>query len=105
MEPPVFHVNITDAIHSSGRSTRCRPDDTAVYSGRVRNDDTDRVIGATVHALMWRQRVTQRDIAGHLGIQQSAMSRKLRGTRPWLAAEVVAVAEVLGVPLAELFPR
>ena len=64
----------------------------------------DEQIGALVHQLMWQNRMTQRDMADRLGIQQSAMSRKLRGGRPWLAAEVATVAGALGVSPGELYP-
>lgn len=71
----------------------------AVTAGTV-----DEQIGAAVHQLMWQNRITQRAMADALGIQQSAMSRKLRGTRPWLAAEVLVVARALGVRPADLMP-
>jgi DNA-binding transcriptional regulator YdaS (Cro superfamily) len=64
----------------------------------------DEQIGALVHQLMWQNRITQKTMADLLGIQQSAMSRKLRGGRPWLAAEVARVAYALGVAPGDLMP-
>ncbi len=44
-------------------------------------------------------KVTQRDIADHLGFKaHSAISRKLRGEQPWTYEEVVKVVELLGTP-------
>lgn len=67
-------------------------------------DGVDERIGSVVHQLMWEKRITQRAMADVLGIQQSAMSRKLRGARPWLATEVAQVARVLGVTVGDLIP-
>lgn len=64
---------------------------------------TDQAIGERVHREMWRQRTTQTRLAEKLGITQTAVSRKIRGERPWFATEVVAVADALGVSVAALY--
>jgi len=47
---------------------------------------------------MWRTRVTQTRLAEVLGLDQSTLSKKLRGKRPWSVDELVRVAHVLGRP-------
>lgn len=64
----------------------------------------DAVIGEAVHTLMWRQGITQTAMADALGLDQSALSRKLHGGRPWKASEVFAAARLLGVEAGELYP-
>lgn len=65
----------------------------------------DEQIGELVHAEMWRQRVPQVHLARALGITQTAVSRKIRGDRPWSAREVMAAARLLKVPTTALLPR
>lgn len=66
--------------------------------------DVDQAIGESVHTLMWRQGITQTAMADALGLDQSALSRKLRGGRPWRASEVFAAAALLGVAPGSLYP-
>ena len=49
----------------------------------VERDDV--VIGEAVHAAMWRAHVTQTQLARVLGIDQAAVSRRLRGRTAWSA--------------------
>lgn len=66
----------------------------------------DERLGEAIHQVMWRRKITQTDFAGRvLGITQSALSQKLRGKRPFLAVELVAVADELGLDLNQLPPR
>lgn len=68
-----------------------------------RNLSPDQIIGERVHRIMWRQRLSQVQLARSLGVSQGALSRKLRGERPWFAAEVLDAAGALGVSLCELY--
>lgn len=63
----------------------------------------DEQIGARVHSEMWQRRVTQTALAKSLGVDQSTISKKLRGERPWFAAEVATAARTLGVTVADLY--
>lgn len=64
----------------------------------------DELIGARVHAAMWRARVTQTQLARELGLDQAAVNRRLRGRTPWKVSDVVIAARVLGVDMSELMP-
>ena len=57
----------------------------------------DEQIGMRVHQLMWQKRVTQTALAPQIGVAQSVLGRKLRGTVTWTARDVVAAAGALGV--------
>jgi transcriptional regulator with XRE-family HTH domain len=55
-------------------------------------------IAAEVRAEMARQRKTQRDLSAALGgMDPAAVSRRVRGERPFLAEELVMVAEAWDV--------
>jgi transcriptional regulator with XRE-family HTH domain len=62
----------------------------------------DQGIAAAVRAEMARQMRRQEGLAAELGIAQQGISRRLRGDMPWRAAELVAVARWLDVPLTRL---
>lgn len=64
----------------------------------------DVLIGEAVHAAMWRARVTQTELARVLGLDQAAVSRRLRGRTAWKASEVRRAAALLGVRMADLLP-
>ncbi|WP_029926311.1 helix-turn-helix domain-containing protein, partial [Nocardia otitidiscaviarum] len=57
----------------------------------------DEFIGERVHAVMWRLKMSQTDLAKKLGITQTALSHKLRGKRPFYAREIGAISRALGV--------
>lgn len=65
--------------------------------------DIDVQIGARVHQLMWQSRMTQTELGRMLGLTQPAISKKLRGERPWYAAEVISVARALATSAAYLY--
>lgn len=66
----------------------------------------DERLGEAIHQVMWRRKITQTEFAARvLGITQSALSQKLRGKRPFLAEELAAVADELGLDLNTLTPR
>lgn len=65
----------------------------------------DEQVGERVHAAMWRQRRQQIEVAPAVGMNQSTLSRKIRGQRPWSVEEIYRIAEELGVDPTELLPE
>ena len=65
---------------------------------------TDEKIGARIHQIMWNRKMKQGVLAERLGVGQAAVSKKLHGERKWTTDELVVVAEVLEVPVGDLFP-
>ncbi|WP_442960386.1 helix-turn-helix domain-containing protein [Pseudoclavibacter sp. 8L] len=51
---------------------------------------------------MWDQKLKQGDLAPVLGIQQTALSRKLRGERKWTLDELRTVARALNTTTSYL---
>lgn len=66
--------------------------------------DDDVLIGERIHTEMWRARVPQTQLAQALGLDQAAVSRRLRGRTAWKASEVRRAAALLGVTVASLLP-
>jgi transcriptional regulator with XRE-family HTH domain len=62
-------------------------------------------VAAEVRAARARRQYTQADLARHIGIRQDAYSRKERGLVPFSLAEVIAIADDLGVPRSSLIPE
>jgi transcriptional regulator with XRE-family HTH domain len=60
--------------------------------------------GAAVRLLMRKRNKTQQDLADRMGLQQSAISSRLRGAIAFDINELVIVAEFLDVPLSALLP-
>jgi transcriptional regulator with XRE-family HTH domain len=65
---------------------------------------TDVLIGERIHQIMWRQRMTQGQLAARLGLTQTGVSRKIRGERPWFARELLQVAAALNTQVSALLP-
>ncbi|QLQ37951.1 helix-turn-helix domain-containing protein [Micromonospora robiginosa] len=61
-------------------------------------------ISSEVRAELARQRRPQRDIADVLGISVNQVSERIRGDVEWRVSELVAVADLLGVPLIQFLP-
>jgi predicted transcriptional regulator len=57
---------------------------------------------AGVRAELARGGVTQADVASWLGLNQAAISKRLRGVIDWRLGELQVIAEKLGVPIARL---
>lgn len=66
--------------------------------------NADGLVGQTVHLLMWHAGIPQRELATQLALNQSALSKKLRGRRSWTLDELLTTARVLHVPVSELMP-
>jgi transcriptional regulator with XRE-family HTH domain len=64
----------------------------------------DELIGARVHAAMWRARVTQKQLAAALDVDQGSVSRRLRGRTSWKVSDVLVAAELCGIDMSELMP-
>lgn len=66
----------------------------------------DKAIGARVAWFMRYAgtRHTQAELAGLLGLKQSAISKKLLGHRPFQPHELYAIAEWLDRPISDLLP-
>lgn len=63
---------------------------------------TNQVIGEAVHGYMWRLRISQEQLATALGITQAAVSKKVRGKRPFTVDELIAISEVLDTPVSKI---
>ena len=59
-------------------------------------------IAATVRAEIGRAAARQADVANHLEISQSALSKRLKGSVRFTAEELVSIAELLRIPPAVL---
>lgn len=58
-----------------------------------------------IRAEMARRRLSQTELAGVLGISQTAVSRRLSGDTRFSVDELLKVAGWLGVPAASLLPE
>lgn len=54
---------------------------------------------------MWRNSLTQKQLAAVLNVDQGSVSNRLRGKTVWSAVELAAVAAWLDVPIADLVPE
>lgn len=75
----------------------------AAIPGRV--PDVDEAIGLNVHALLYRRKASQKQLALALGITPSVLSKKLRGESSWSARQVAVTAGYLGVDPGKLFTQ
>lgn len=62
------------------------------------------LVAANARAALARQGKTQRWLAAQTEISEPTLHRRLRGHAPFLAGEIVAVAEALGIPVTDLLP-
>jgi transcriptional regulator with XRE-family HTH domain len=53
---------------------------------------------------MWRSGMTQTQLARALELDQSAVSKKIRGRRSWTVDELMAAALLLQVDVCQLMP-
>lgn len=65
-------------------------------------ETTRKRLTANVRAEAARRQITNVAIAGHLGTNPRAISRRIRGDVEWSAAELVELARVLGVTVEDL---
>lgn len=102
-------------IHTQGRHSdladcvayvvACQVMTTAISgAGSTAVPTFNELVGERVHRLMWRYKIQQIELAPKIGITQSALSRKLRGVRAFGVDELMTVAELLDVEVADLLP-
>lgn len=65
----------------------------------------DQAIGAKVNQLMFRQRVTRKQLGQHLGLTGPSVSNKIYGQSKWSVGELFDTADFFGVTVADLLPR
>jgi len=58
----------------------------------------------TVNQLLFEHRLTRKELGEHFGIDQSVMSRKLRGQVTWTAEELSIMATLFDLSLDDLTP-
>ena len=63
---------------------------------------TDREIGERLHVLMRRRGLTGVAAAAEIGVNQSTMSKKLRGDRPITLTEMLRLCAWLDVPVSDV---
>lgn len=62
-------------------------------------------IGRNVRDIMWLRGITVTELAHRIGVQQSSMSRRIRGTTDWTPDEIDAAARILDVSVARLWKK
>lgn len=62
----------------------------------------DSIAGA-VRAELARRRMSQRDAAEIIGVDQGSISLRLSGDRPFRAEELAALADALGIPVTVFY--
>lgn len=63
----------------------------------------DETIRRTVRALRSAYEVDARDLARHLGISRQSLYNRLNGVAPWLAAEIVGLAQFFNCEIADFY--
>lgn len=71
-------------------------------AGAVADLVADQAFGRTVHQQMWDRKISQRAMAPAIGLDQSTLSKKLRGIRPWTFAEMLKVADYMQMDARDL---
>ena len=66
-------------------------------------NEADKRIGALVRAAREKARLTQSDLARHLGVTFQQVQKCERGTNRFSASRLQAVADRIGVPLSDLY--
>ncbi|WP_183593904.1 helix-turn-helix domain-containing protein [Nocardioides soli] len=61
-------------------------------------------VGARIHQLMWRKRITQVQLGRALGIGQSTAGKKVRGETSITIPELMKIARLLDVEPGDLLP-
>lgn len=68
----------------------------------VATESLDAFVGRRVHMLMWDTKITQTALSHRLGVDQSTLSKRLRGERGWGLDDLRAIAKELGTNMAFL---
>ncbi len=64
--------------------------------------DGDALVGRRVHMLMWDQKVTQVQLGGRIGMDQSSLGKRLRGERGWTVDQLLTMARVFNTTVSYL---
>lgn len=73
--------------------------------GEVDDTQVSVEVGAAIHNLMWRKKMSQRALSKAVGISQASVSAKLRGHVGITIPELMRIAGALDVDPGELLPR
>ena len=65
----------------------------------------DEAIGITINDLMFRNKVTRKQLAKALGLSSQAVSRKVLGQVGWSVTDLFVVADFFNLEPADLLPR
>jgi transcriptional regulator with XRE-family HTH domain len=65
-------------------------------------DRADQLVAGEIRAELARQRKSQAELAGQLGVSRPWLSRRLSGETPLSIGDVVVIAGTLGVSIAAL---
>lgn len=74
-----------------------------VATAAIDAEAIDQTIGFNVHALLYRRKSNQKQLALVLGVTPSVLSKKLRGESSWSARQVALTAVFLDVEPGRLF--
>ena len=67
--------------------------------------DANATVGQNVHLILWSRGINQRKFAAQLGISDSVLSKRLRGTSAWSAQDIADAAVILEVEPGRLFAQ
>jgi hypothetical protein len=70
----------------------------------VEQTTTERT-AAAVRAELARRKISGKGLSDAMGWPRTTTWRRLNGTAPWEVADLVAVADFLDVPVADLIPN
>ena len=66
------------------------------------NETIDEAVGRRIHALMWQQRIKNKDLAVLLDLEPTGISKKLRGSSKFSIEQLVDAARALNTTVAYL---
>lgn len=73
------------------------------YAEHMDESDIKTALLAEIRAWMGRRQVNQTDMARHMGLTRSAVSRRMSGQQDFTFPELASIAGWLDITLAELF--
>lgn len=62
--------------------------------------EADKIVAAEIRAELARQQISQAALAERLGVSRPYVTRRLKGDTPISVGDVAAIADILGVPVA-----
>ncbi|WP_172457776.1 hypothetical protein [Pseudonocardia sp. N23] len=76
---------------------------TALAATEIVDDDPDRVISATVRALVSANRVDTGRLAEALQMSRQSYYNRVNGEKPWHAKDVARAARFFAVPIQDIY--